>query len=169
MTQINHDSQQAVRFRLLIDEPDVLPTVSRWWFDQWGHVNPSVTLEQQTEDIRAAMSRDKVPVHVVALQDSEPVGVAMLKDHEMRDRYPDKRYWLGNVYVAEPWRGRGIAAQLAMKVVEIAAARGIPALHLQTLAPDGGLYAKLGWKPLEHVEHRGREVCVMVRGCASVD
>lgn len=165
VTQNDHESQENVRFRLLIDEPDLVPIVSRWWFDQWGYVNPSVTFEQQTEDIRSAMSRDEVPVHVVALRDDQPVGVAMLKDHEMQDRYPNKRYWLGNVYVAEEWRGQGIAAKLAMKIVEIARAKGIPALHLQTLAIDGGLYAKLGWTPLENVQHRGREVCVMVRSC----
>ena len=34
-------------------------------------------------------------------------------------------------------------------------------LHLQTDDLSGGLYARLGWRPLERVHYIGREVLVM--------
>lgn len=153
----------AVTTELLAERPDIIPIVAEWWFDEWGHVTPDVALEQQTEEIRSAVSRNQLPAHVVAFVDGVPAGAAMLKDHEMQYRYPDWKYWLGNVYVAEEWRGRGVAQQLSMRVVEIAQARRFPHLYLQTKQLDGGLYARLGWQPIETVEHRGKDVCVMIR------
>ncbi len=163
---MNHESSSrviSVETQLLADRPEAVPAVARWWFDEWGHVRPEMTLEQHIEEIRSSMSRDQVPVHVLALVDGEPVGVAMLKDHEMEYRYPDWQFWLGNVYVAAEWRGNGVAEQLALRVIEIAEQRGVPALHLQTKKLDGGVYARLGWQPVEQVDHRGNQVCVMIR------
>jgi len=91
------------------------------------------------------------------------VGVAVLKLHEMFDRYPEKDFWLGDVFVAPECRGQGIGSALAMRIVEIAKSRGIGSLHLQTQNLNGGLYAKLGWEKMEQTHYKGYDALVMVK------
>lgn len=153
----------SVETQLFADCPEVIPVAAEWWYDEWGHVTPEITLEQHIEQIRADVTADRIPVHVAAFVDGQPAGAAILKNHEMQYRYPDWKYWLGNVYVAGAWRGRGVAAALSRRIIEVAEAHGLPALYLQTKQLDGGLYARLGWQPIEVVDHRGRDVCVMIR------
>jgi len=40
---------------------------------------------------------------------------------------------------------------------------GVSELYLQTEALDGGLYARLGWKPLQEADNRSYRVLLMVR------
>lgn len=48
-----------------------------------------------------------------------------------------------------------------------AAALGVRDVYLQTEADDGGLYRRLGWMPLESVEHAGGfPVRIMLRRLA---
>jgi len=44
---------------------------------------------------------------------------------------------------------------------------GISKLYLQTESLDGGLYARLGWKPVVESDTRGFPVLVMVRGLSA--
>ena len=162
----NHNSEFSIELDLLINHPSLVPIVARWWFEEWGHFQPDGRVDDWIADIHSALSHDEVPVYVIAFRGDNVVGAAVLKNHEMRDKFPDKRYWLGNVYVDAAWRGHGIAAKLVREIIRIATEKRIPALHLQTLHPDGGLYARLGWQPLDHVQHHGNEVCVMVRPIA---
>ena len=42
----------------------------------------------------------------------------------------------------------------------------MPTLSLQTERPDGGLYRKLGWRPVEEAENHFLRVLVMERSLA---
>ncbi len=144
MNHVDEEFSQSLVFRRLIDQPDAVPIVAQWWFDEWGYLRPDDTLADWVRQIHSTMTCDGIPVHLIAIIGEEVVGTAVLKDHEMRSLYPDRRYWLGSMYVAEQHRGAGIATQLTMKTVEIASSMAIPALHLQTLYSNGGLYIRLG-------------------------
>jgi len=164
VTNSNSNSgNDQIRLDLLINHPTAVPTVAKWWFDQWGHFQLGAGIDDWISDIHDALSNDEIRVYVIAILGDEVVGAAILKNHEMRDKFPDKRYWLGNVYVADTWRGHGIAAALVRKIIRIANEKRISALHLQTLHLDGGLCARLGWQRIDQVTHLGNEVCVMVR------
>jgi GNAT superfamily N-acetyltransferase len=78
------------------------------------------------------------------------------------DLYPEREFWLGDVFVAPDFRGRGIGSALALKIVEIARSRDIQSIHLQTQSLNGGLYAKLGWEKVEQINHQGYDAIVMV-------
>jgi len=56
--------------------------------------------------------------------------------------------------------GRGIASQLVNRIVEEAAALGLPQLYLYTDAAQS-LYARLGWEVVEEMEYDGLPVKVM--------
>jgi GNAT superfamily N-acetyltransferase len=147
----------------LADRLDAIPAVAGWWFDEWGHERPGASRESFAADLRAEVHQDPLPLHLLAVRDDAVVGVAVLKLHELADLYPNLRHWLTGVYVAPRSRGRGIAHGLAMRIVEVAGSLGARAIHLQTEALDGGLYAKLGWRPIERVVRRGIERVVMAR------
>jgi len=153
----------SLTFAYLADRPEAVPLVAQWWHDEWGHLAPGETVEELISRVNGLLSRDTCPISVVAVLENTIAGVAALKLQEMFELYPDKQFWLGNVFVAPEFRGRGIGSALARKVVEIARAKGIQALHLQTESLNGGLYAKLGWERIEQVHYRGYDALVMVK------
>ena len=159
----------SLSFAYLADRPEAVPQIARWWFDQWGHHRPGDSVEALTSRVLDLLHPDRLPIQIVAILEDRIVGVAALKLHELFDLYPEKDFWLGSVYVAPEFRGRGIASALSMKIVEIAKSRGIHSLHLQTISLDGGLYAKLGWKKLEQINHNGYDTLVMVKQLESED
>ena len=120
--------------------------------------NPVV--QQWVDDL---LGRDMLPIAVLALDGDAPVGVAELKEHEMLSLYPDHTPWLGSVFVRPESRGRGIASQLASQIAALAESRGATRIFLQTERLDGGLYARLGWQPVEQVTYRGQQVLLMVK------
>ena len=153
----------SLNFAYLADRPEAVPQIAQWWFHEWGHFAPDETVEDIVSQVNCLLSRDKVPIQIVAVMENAIVGVAVLELHEMFDLYPERLFWLGSVVVPRELRGRGIGSALATKIVEIAKAKDIKAVHLQTEHLNGGLYAKLGWQRIEQVHHKGRDVLVMVK------
>jgi GNAT superfamily N-acetyltransferase len=152
-------------FTFLADREEAIPTVAGWYFDEWGHIT-NLSVEEVATRMRNALNRDKIPLFVLAVENDEILGVAELKYREM-SIYPDKPHWLGGVGVPPAHRGRGIASQLANRIVEIACSLGVRTLHLQTEKLSGGLYARLGWTAYEQVNYRGLDVLVMEKQLSS--
>ena len=152
---------EDLRIEYLADHPEAVPLVAGWYFAEWGYLNPAATLERTRDKLVASMNRDVIPLTLLAVIDEEVVGAAQLKYREM-PMFPEKEHWLGGVYVVPEYRGQDIAAQLVDSVVEAARNLGVQTLHIQTERLDGGLYASLGWTPVEQV-NRGPDVLVMQR------
>ena len=152
----------TLKFLSITDRPDAIPLVARWWFGEWGDLKPDQTVEEIIHRLQQHKPGE-LPDIQVAVRDDDVVGAAALKRHEMKDHFPDRLHWLGNVYVGSQFRGLGIGAALADHISDIARERGINKLHLQTKQLDGGVYARLGWQELEQVQHNGNDVVVMVR------
>jgi GNAT superfamily N-acetyltransferase len=155
--------EMSLMIAYLADRPEAVPQIARWWFDEWGHLRPGASIQDLSARLRGQLNRDQIPVQIIAVRDEQVVGVAVLKLHEMVDLYPEKRFWLGNVFVAPEFRGRGIASTLATKIVEVAKSQSVDALHLQTESLNGGLYAHLGWEKVEQVHYKGYDALVMVK------
>jgi N-acetylglutamate synthase-like GNAT family acetyltransferase len=103
-----------------------------------------------------------VPSVVVAIEDAQLLGGALLIDSDLASR-PDLTPWLAGVYVKAEHRGRGIASQLVTRIVNEAAALGIAELYLYTDKAQS-LYARLGWEVVEDtVDDDGLEITVMKR------
>ena len=153
----------SVTFDYLANRPEAIPCIAAWWHSAWGSVCPEQTVDDLSAQIRNLVSRNRIPIQVVALTNDKVAGVAVLKLHEMIDLYPDRRFWLGNVFVASEVRCQGIASALAMQIVEIARGQNADVLHLQTTKLDGGLYSRLGWERIDQVHYRGYEALVMAK------
>lgn len=154
-----------MEFQYLADRPDFVPQVIAWWHTTWAdRMGPDIpALEKQ---LLESLHRERLPIHILAIQDGRPVGTAVLKMQELAEFFPDRQFWLGSVFVDTEYRGGQIASAMTMKIVELAQARGLPHLYLQTVDLSGGLYARLGWQPVERFYFRGVETLLMCKTLA---
>ena len=81
----------------------------------------------------------------------------------MEDIFPEKEHWIGGVFVAPEYRGKGLGSRMTEEIATRAPSYGVRTLHLQTERLDGGLYRQLGWQPVAQVNNHGMEVLVMQR------
>lgn len=148
-----------MRVESIADYLDLVNTIARWHWDEWGRHDPGGTVESWVEGLRQRTNRDRVPTTYVALEGEDLVGSATLVDNDMSTR-PDLSPWVAGVYVKAELRGRGVGSALMRHVVRKAAEMGIEKLYLYT----GGarvFYEKLGWRYLENEYYEGRTVSIM--------
>jgi len=146
----------------LANQPEYLPTLARWYYDEWAYLNENTSLESLIAVLEGYLNTDELPLLVLAYEQKTLLGAAQLKFREM-SIYPDKEHWLGGVYVAPDYRNNGIAEKVIKQVYRSAQQFGVRTLHLQTADLTGGLYKRMGWKPIETVNNGHFDVLVMER------
>lgn len=151
-----------MQFEFLADNPDRVPQVISWWLTIWAD-RMGTDIEAMEQQLLGSLSKEQLPVHILAMKNGEPIGTAALKLQELNELFPDKKYWLGSVFVEAGHRGDNVATALTREIVALAEGRGLPHLYLQTVNLSGGLYAKLGWKPVERFIYRGTETLLMYK------
>lgn len=119
-------------------------------------------MEKRYAHIQECVNIVEPPIHIIALKGEKPVGVVALKPTEM-SQFPERKYWLGSLFVDFDYRGQGVATLLESEVIKVAKSLSMSELYLQTEALDGGLYARLGWEKLEQVSYQGITVQVMYK------
>src|ERR1035437_2073473 len=62
----------------LVDYPHYLPSVAGWVFNEWGYHNPAKTVQDYEADFRSRLSRDAVPLTLIALRDGLLAGTASI-------------------------------------------------------------------------------------------
>jgi GNAT superfamily N-acetyltransferase len=158
-----------MQFISLSEAPHLLPQVARWYFDTWGRHVPGMSLDDEQVRLEVFLQQDELPLLLLAMQDQQLVAAAQLKFHERTER-PERLHWLGGVYVCELQRGHGLAARLIEEVMTRGRGFGVRDVYLQTERNDGGLYRRLGWKPLEMQVHvSGVPVRIMQRSVSATE
>ncbi|MEP6621568.1 MAG: GNAT family N-acetyltransferase, partial [bacterium] len=133
----------TVTTSLLADHPEHLPTVAQWLFDEWAGRHTNSTVAIVAERLQSHLQRDRLPLMVVAVDGTECVGCASVREADLSER-DDLTPWLASVYVPEPRRRAGIGATLVRAAESEAARLGAKTLYLFT--PDKqGFYGDLGW------------------------
>ncbi len=143
----------------IADHLDLVETIARWHWHEWGESDPAGSLESWTENLRRFTFRDRIPTIYVALEGGEPLGSVTLNERDM-ETHPELSPWLSGLYVTPEARGRGVARALVRHVVREADRMGVRRLYLYT-QPARGLYEKLGWCALTEEEYAGRPVTLM--------
>jgi GNAT superfamily N-acetyltransferase len=153
--------ENGVKVEHLAEHPGAIPTLAAWVYNQWGHwMPPDATQETLAREFRRRTAPGQIPETFVAVEDGKPLGTASLVVHDLAERR-DLSPWLAAVYVAPEARNRGIGSALVQAVMDEASALGAEDLYLFT--PDKmSFYGRLGWRVLEHRQHRGTGVTVMV-------
>jgi GNAT superfamily N-acetyltransferase len=142
------------------DRRDLVPVVANWLWDEFGRANGR-TLEQVNERIAGFVATVGLPRAFVLLLDGVPAGTASYVAQDLEDR-PDLTPWLAGVVVAPAFRGRGLAASLVRAVEDAARADSVSTLWLYTWSAER-VYARIGWRTVEHFERRGVRNALMVR------
>jgi N-acetylglutamate synthase-like GNAT family acetyltransferase len=150
----------------LANHKDVIPTLAQWSHHQWGYLYPERTLADVQHSISERTNKNKIPLALIALEGSEPLGTVCLKIHDM-DTRRDLTPWLAGLYVEASRRGEGIGRRLVAAIEEKAKEMGIKKLFLFTPESEG-FYLKLGWDVLERVEYQGHPATIMSKELASL-
>ncbi len=148
-----------MKIEYLADYPDAFPILSEWQHREWGHFRPGDTVEKRRARLEGYSNRDRIPLTVVALEGSEVLGSASLILHDMETRM-ELTPWLASVFVGEPYRRKGMGAELVRRIMVEAAKLGVPLLYLYTVHSEK-FYAALGWTLLEHTNYREQKVVIM--------
>lgn len=148
-----------MRIELLANRRDAIPTLARWFYEEWAHLRPGWTRQDFEDSIAARCNTDRVPLALVALEGEELIGSVCLEAHNM-DTRKDLSPWLAGLYVKEHWRNQGIGARLVRAIEAKATELGIHKLYLYTPASQH-FYARLGWSLRERLAYKGSEVAVM--------
>ena len=158
------ETATGARVLALAERPDAAGRVARWYVDEWSPPDrdPVPELARVLSEMRRALGDGGLPSTWLAEDDGAVIGAAQLKRREVPalDAF---EHWLGGVYVAPPFRGRGTARRLIERCVEDATKRGVERLHLQTEVRNVGLYERLGWTTAELPPGLVHERPVMVR------
>jgi GNAT superfamily N-acetyltransferase len=150
----------SIEIGYLADHSEFVPQIARWYFDEWGYKASENSIEIISERLYTKLNRERAPIPIVAIANRKLIGTAQLKIREI-EIYPDRESWLGGVYVDFTARRRGIAKLLVQRIEQIAKQLKIRELFLQTEKLTGGLYADLGWLPIEQIDYHGVQVLIM--------
>jgi len=149
----------SLQIASIADHPELLPTIGRWHWEEWGHDDPEGSLEAWTARLGERTHRDQIPTIFVALDDGALAGSAVLCEHDMDTRL-DLTPWLSGVFVEPSRRGHGIAAHLVRHAMAFAAERGVGTLYLYTNGAEA-VYETQGWNRIGRELYEGRWTTLM--------
>jgi GNAT superfamily N-acetyltransferase len=151
--------KSSITIEHLADHTDTIPQLARWLLAEWGHLLPRENRATIATIFGGRTHRDRVPQTFVAMDGSQPVGMASLEAHDMVTR-PELSPWLSGVYVLPEYRGHGVGSALVEAVVAATASLDFETLYLFT--PDRmSFYQRMGWQEMEKVRYRGVDVVIM--------
>jgi predicted GNAT family acetyltransferase len=151
----------AEQYIYLADQPDLLPILADWFYDEWGCGDPNSSPESMRRLLGNYLNRDQFPLTIVLLRDGEPIASASLKIQEM-ETHPQYLHWLGGVYVHPQYRNEGFGSQLVEYTANEAVNLNIKQLYLYTRNHEE-FYTRLGWQVIERPLYEGRIAIVMRR------
>lgn len=146
----------------LADHPEFIETLAPWLVAHWRPIVAQETLESRITKFQTHLNRDVLPIAWVAHTGSQVFGTAALRVHDLPGR-EDLTPWLGGVYVAPQFRGRGIGAALCAAVEKKATTLfETPLLYLFTLDKQAW-YRGLGWRMFDPCSWGGHNGDIMVK------
>ena len=136
--------------RLENENSPYFESIYDWNYAWWG-VRDGISPAEVRCTLAHSLNRgDRLPQTFVAAEDGQALGMYQLSMIDDLYCRPDLYPWLIDVYVAEPFRGRGVGRALLETVPENARAAGLTELYLYT--SHGGLYEKFGWTYVGEVD-----------------
>ncbi len=122
----------ALRLRHLTDVPDAVPVLVRWFVEEWEpYYGPDGPGDAEV-DLRAAKTRDDLPICLVAVDDGGDVlGTAALKANSIPS-HAHLTPWLGAVLVAPAHRRTGVGTALIGGIEEEARRLGFERIYVAT-------------------------------------
>ena len=143
--------QNMITIGFLADYPDTVPTLAKWFRDQWPDYYADMSQEQLEQDFLEDASRDRLPIRLVAFESNELAGTIILRENGT-ETLPEFQPELGGLYVVASHRGHGIATELVRAGMQVALDQGYKTVYATTIAV-AGILERLGWEFLQTVIH----------------
>lgn len=141
---------------------ELLPLLAQWFVDEWPEWYGVGGRGNAAEDLEAfAASEGGLPLGLVALDDSVPIGVAAFKAESL----PTHRHltpWAAAGLVLPAHRGQGVGARMLEALVRHASRLGYERVYCGT-ATAVTLLRRSGWSQLEVIQHDGHQLVVFAR------
>jgi GNAT superfamily N-acetyltransferase len=145
----------------IADHLDLLPTIGKWHWDEWGHADPEGSLDTWIAGLSQRTLRDQIPTTYVALsKPDELLGSVTLVDCDM-DTHQELNPWLAGLYVDPDFRAQGIGSKLVNHSIGKVRDMEYSQLFLHTSSASG-LYTGLGWQIIGEELYEGEDVSIMV-------
>ncbi|HMO57656.1 MAG TPA: GNAT family N-acetyltransferase [Roseiflexaceae bacterium] len=145
-----------IRIAFLIDHPEAIPTLTRWFQAQWPAYYAARTPADIARDFLAEAHREGLPVRLLAFADGEVAGTITLRDQALSS-IPGYHPGLGGLLVVEQHRGRGIGTELVRAGMQLARQQGYERVYATTITARG-ILERLGWKLIEVVSHNSEQL-----------
>lgn len=153
---------QSIKISYLADYPAFIDVLAPWLYEHWRSCLTQDTLSERIEKLQRHLNRDKLPIAWVAHNDKDVFATAALRMHDLPGR-EDLTPWLGGVFVAAPFRNRGIGTRLCAAVENGARSLlGPRPLYLFTLDQQAW-YERQGWARYEPAQWCGGTGDIMVK------
>jgi GNAT superfamily N-acetyltransferase len=147
-----------LRIAHLADYPEAIPVIRRWFEMEWAAYYGPDGPGDAEQDLLAYASRGTLPVGLIAFDDEQLCGIAVLKSHSM-STHTHVGPWAAAGLVLPPFRGRGIGSSLVHALEEVARSFGYATMYCGT-ATASGLLERNGWQFMERVRYDGAEVSI---------
>ena len=136
----------------LADHPDTIPTLAKWFREQWPTYYADRSQEQLEQDFLSEASRDRLPSRLIAFESSELAGTIVLRERGS-ETLPEFQPELGGLYVVESQRGHGIGTELVRAGMKLALDQGYETVFATTVVA-AGILERLGWEFIKTVIHQ---------------
>ena len=136
---------------------EALAVLARALVATFGHAYPQWSAEEAQAELGNAQG---LPTSHFAMQNAQVMGCASLLADDEVSGYEGQGPWLGNVWIHEEYRERGVGSALVRSISELAASQGATALYLVTDTATAW-YAKQGWTELGSALVHGHAMTVM--------
>lgn len=142
----------------LADYPDTIPTLAKWFRDQWPDYYANWSQAEMEQDFLEDASRNRLPCRLVAFESNELVGTIVLREHG-NETLPKFQPELGGLYVIESHRGQGIGTQLVRAGMKLALDQGYETVYATTVLA-AGILERLGWEFIKTVIHQDGQLAL---------
>ena len=139
----------------LADHLDSIPTLIKWFRDQWPDYHADMSQEEMRLDFLEDASYDRLPIRLVAFDANELAGTITLRENNP-EMPPELQPELGGLYVVESHRRRGVATELIRAGMQFAHKQGYETVFATTVVA-AEILESLGWEFLKTVVHEDGE------------
>lgn len=134
--------------------PEYAPILAYWAYQEW-YEDRSLGFDLVLKAYLERVKDDSLPQCFVAVEDSLPVGMVILKLDDLWSR-KDLNPWLSSLLVVPRFRNRGIGQELVRAVMVRAGQLGFDRLYLFLGRKRRGrlerYYTKRGWEVIDNAE-----------------
>ena len=151
-----------VQVKYLADAPEFISVLAQWNYDAWSQYDPTLSIERSVGNLMSQLNRDKIPLVLLFMYNSNPIGTVTLKDKIKVPGYEDRDLWLGSFMVEEDYRGQGLGQYMLDCAYKKAKELGYAKISLFASDPEAAAwYARRGWTKFDVAKFHDHQVTLL--------